>query len=130
MKQTKLLLMSLCILFSHPVFALRCGHTLVDLGDYMEDVIDKCGEPESIDTHIERRGVADHFGGQSRHYGKGTTRPHPRTSINFGRQQYTEIEVVVEEWIYDFGRRRFQKSLRFENGRLTEIKDLGYGHYH
>jgi Protein of unknown function (DUF2845) len=122
MKQSKLLLMSLCFLFSHPVFALRCGHTLVDLGNYKEEVIDKCGEPESIETHIEIRGVTNRFGGR--------TRPSPGTSINFGQQQYTEIEVVVEEWIYDFGRRRFQKHLRFENGRLTEINDLGKGHYH
>lgn len=122
MKQSKLLLMSLCILFSYPVFALRCGQALVDIGSYKEDVIDKCGEPESIESHIERRGVADRIGGR--------TRASPRSSINFGQQRYTEIEVVVEEWIYDFGRRRFKKSLRFENGRLTEMKSLGKGHYH
>jgi hypothetical protein len=119
-KQSRLLLISLCFLFSHPVFALRCGRALVDIGDYKEDVIEKCGEPKSIDTHIEIRGVADRFGAR--------TRVSPETSINFGQQHYTEIEMVVEEWNYDFGRRRFQKHLRFENGRLTEIKDLGYGH--
>jgi len=120
MKLSKLVLMFLCILLSHPAFALRCGRALVDIGDYKEDVIDKCGEPEYIDTHIELRGVIDRFGAR--------TRPSPETSINLGQQHFTEIEVVVEEWIYDFGRRRFQKRLRFENGRLTEIKDLGYGH--
>ena len=77
----------------------------------------KCGEPESIETHIEIRGVTDRFGAR--------TRVSPETSINFGQQHWTEIEVVVEEWIYNFGRRRLQKYLRFENGRLTEIKDLG-----
>ncbi len=122
MNQSKLLLMSLCIFFSHPVFALRCGQALVGIGSTKEDVIDKCGEPESIDTHIEIRGVADRFGAR--------TRVSPGTSINFGQQNYTEIEVVVDEWNYDFGPRRFQKSLRFENGRLTEINDLGKGHYH
>ncbi|MDD1625479.1 MAG: DUF2845 domain-containing protein [Methylococcaceae bacterium] len=120
MKLSKLLLMFLCILLSYPAFALRCGRALVDIGDYKEDVADKCGEPKYIDTHIELRGVTDRFGAR--------TRPSPGTSINFGQQHYTEVEVVVEEWIYDFGRRRFQKRLRFENGRLTEIKDLGYGH--
>ncbi|MDD5319126.1 MAG: DUF2845 domain-containing protein [Methylococcales bacterium] len=122
MKQSRLLIISLCFLFSHPVFALRCGQALVDIGSYKEVVIDKCGEPESIETHIEIRGVTDRFGAR--------IRPSPGTSINFGQQHYTEIEVVVDEWIYDFGPRRFQKSLRFENGRLTEINDLGYGHYH
>jgi hypothetical protein len=114
MKQSKLLLLSLCILFSHPVFALRCGYTLVDIGNYKEEVIDKCGEPQSIESHIERRGVSNVVG-QSQYYGNGTI-------------LYTEIEVVVEEWIYDFGRRKFKQYMRFENGRLTEIKDLGYAH--
>ena len=122
MKQSRLLLLSLCFLFSHPVFALRCGQSLVDVGSYREDVIEKCGEPESIDTHIEVRGVNNRLGGR--------TRPSPRNSIHFGQQYWTEIEVVVEEWIYDFGPRRFRYYLRFENGRLAEMKSLGKGHYH
>lgn len=122
MNKSKLLLLSLCLLFSNAVFALRCGHELVDIGDYKEDVIEKCGEPESIETHIEIRGASDRFGAR--------TRVSPGTSINLGQQHWTEIEVVVEEWIYNFGRRRLQKYLRFENGRLKEIKDLGRGHYH
>jgi hypothetical protein len=123
MKQSRLLIISLCFLFSHPVFALRCGQALVDIGSYKDDVVAKCGEPESIETHIEIRGVTDRLGVR-------TSPSSPETSINFGQQHYREIEVVVDEWIYNFGSRRFQKSLRFENGRLTEINDLGYGHYH
>lgn len=115
MKHSKLLLLSLCLLFSHSVFALRCGHTLVDLGDYKEDVIDKCGEPESIESHIERRGASNFVDQSSRRQGSGAL-------------LYTEIEVVVEEWIYNFGRRRFKQYMRFENGKLIEIRDLGYAH--
>ena len=122
MKQSRLLIMSLCFVFSYPVFALRCGQVLVDLGDSKELVIDKCGNPESMETHIEIKGVADRFGARI-----GVS---PETSINSGQQRYTEIEVVVDEWIYDFGPRRFRKYLRFENGKLTEINDLGKGHYH
>jgi hypothetical protein len=122
MKQSKLIVMSLCILFSGSVFALRCGQSLVDIGSYREDVIEKCGEPDSVDTHIEIRGITNRLGGR--------TRAAPRTSINFGQQYYSEIEVVVDEWIYDFGPRRFRYYLRFENGRLTEMKSLGKGRYH
>jgi hypothetical protein len=121
MKRSRLLIISLCLLFSHPVFALRCGRALVDLGSYKEDVIDQCGEPESINTHIEIRGVSDRFGARI---------PSSPGTIKFGQQNWREIEVVVEEWIYDFGPRRFRQSLRFENGRLTDIKDLGRGRYH
>jgi hypothetical protein len=122
MKHSRLIVMSLCIFFSGSVFALRCGQSLVDIGNYREEVIKKCGEPDSIDTHIEIRGSAHRLGGR--------TRADPGTSINFGQQYDTQIEVVVDEWIYDFGPRKFQKLLRFENGRLTEVEDLGKGHYH
>ena len=27
----------------------------------------------------------------------------------------------VDEWVYEFGRQRFRRLLRFENGRLTRI---------
>ncbi|MDO9103499.1 MAG: DUF2845 domain-containing protein [Methylovulum sp.] len=123
MKLLILLFLSLCLCFADAAYALRCGHELVDLGDYKADVIDKCGEPESIETHIERRGGSD-FASRSRYYGNGK---YPRASGNYGQQQYVEIEVVVEEWVYDFGRRKFQQYLRFENGRLKEIKRLDRG---
>lgn len=32
-------------------------------------------------------------------------------------------EVLVEEWVYDFGRNRFLRFLRFENGRLVAVLD-------
>lgn len=114
MKQSKLLFLSLCLIFSHSVFALRCGRTLVDVNDYKENVIEKCGEPESVESHIEKRGVSN-LVGQSQNYPNGIV-------------LYTEIEVVVEEWIYNFGRSQFKQYMRFENGKLTEIKDLGYAH--
>ena len=68
MKQSRLLIIYLCFLFSHPVFALRCGQALVDIGSDKDDVIPKCGEPESIETHIEIRGVTDRFGVRTSHH--------------------------------------------------------------
>jgi hypothetical protein len=38
------------------------------------------------------------------------------------------IEVPVEEWTYNFGPRRFMRSIRFENGIVTSIETLGYGY--
>ncbi|MDP2901599.1 MAG: DUF2845 domain-containing protein [Methylovulum sp.] len=123
MKQSQSLFLLLCLLFSQATFALRCGHALVDLGDYKADVIDKCGEPESIETHIESRGESNFASGsQSNH-----RRSYSGAAVGFGQQHYVEIEVIVEEWIYDFGRRRLQQYLRFENGKLKEIKSVGRG---
>ena len=123
MKQSQLLLLWLFLSFPTATFALRCGHALVDLGDYKADVIEKCGEPESIETHVEKRGESNFASGSQ----SNNRRFYSGAAVGFGQQQYVEIEVIVEEWIYDFGRRRFQHYLRFENGKLKEIKSLGRG---
>ncbi|WP_019867004.1 DUF2845 domain-containing protein [Methylovulum miyakonense] len=120
MSITKLLPLLACLLFSPPILALRCGHELVDLGDNKNDVLDKCGEPESIDSHIERRGASNYANARNGLHSPGT-------SIGYGQQQYIEVDVLVEEWVYDFGRRRLRQYLRFENGRLREIKTLNRG---
>lgn len=125
MKHSRLLLLFLFLSFSPTVFALRCSHELVSLGDYKQDVIDKCGEPISIDSHIERRADSN-FANLSNRFSNGI-RQLPNTAIHFGQQHYTEIEVIVEEWVYDFGHSKFRQYLRFENGRLKEIKRLGRG---
>jgi len=125
MKRVKFIFLLFSLLFSQAIFALRCGHELVDLGDNKKDVLNKCGEPESIDTHVERRGSSN-FANGSRYFGN-KSRQHPGASITYGQHHYVEVDVLVEEWIYDFGRRRLQQYLRFENGRLKEIKTLGRG---
>ena len=38
-----------------------------------------------------------------------------------------EIEIQIEEWVYNFGSQRFMQLLTFEDGRLKQIQDLGYG---
>lgn len=126
MKQSKGLVLLICFLFAHPVFALRCRSSLVDIGDIKEDVIAICGEPKSIDTHIERRAIVNSVG-QTQSNGN-TAFVFPSTYVNQGQQQYTEIEVVVEEWVYDFGRTHFQQYLRFENGRLTDVESKSRRH--
>lgn len=85
--------------------SLRCGRHLVNIGDFKSEVYDLCGEPQSIDTHTRLVGSKFRF---------------PNRTIDI--QQYDEVRV--EEWIYKFGNKRFRQYLRFENGRLVEIKSL------
>ncbi|MGZ8192970.1 MAG: DUF2845 domain-containing protein [Methylobacter sp.] len=100
----------LCLLlFSGAASALRCGRSLVDVGDYKDEVYAKCGEPESVEIHTKVVGITLH---------------HPHRTLDL--QQYEEI--VVEEWIYNFGSSRLRQYLRFENGQLIEIRNLGRGH--
>jgi hypothetical protein len=109
MKQANSLIFLLSLSFSSPVFALRCGNSLVDIGDYKYDVYAKCGAPESIDTRTKVIGNKFHY---------------PNRTLDI--EQYEEVQV--ETWIYNFGPIRFQRYLRFENGVLVEIKNLRRGH--
>jgi hypothetical protein len=117
----------LCVIFSQPVFALRCGHWLVEPGDYKSDVYEKCGEPDYFQSHYERRGYANHA--DATQFGFNGRRQFPSNSFNFGQSNYQEVEVLVEELTYDFGRARFHQLLRFENGRLTDVVSLDKGRH-
>jgi hypothetical protein len=108
MKRAKLLIFWLSLFLSNTVFALRCGNSLVDIGDYKYDVYEKCGAPESIGKSTKIIGNTFHF-------------PHRTIDI----EEYEEVKV--ETWIYNFGSLRFKQYLRFENDVLVEIKTLGRG---
>ncbi len=114
----------LCLLFSQPSLALRCGSWVVEPGDFKQDVYDVCGEPDSMESHYETR-IAGNYADFTQHH-RGARR-YSGGAFNYGQEHYREIEVLVEEWIYDFGRSRLRQHLRFENGQLKEVKDLGRG---
>jgi hypothetical protein len=94
-----------------PAFGFYCGRNLVQEGDYMLQVVDRCGNPDYRNSRVEYRSVVLR--------GSGLNQP----GLDLIRQE----PVNIEEWTYDFGRRRFMQWLYFENGRLLLIKDLGYG---
>lgn len=108
MKLVRLLILLSTLFLSNTVFSLRCGTSLVDIGDYKTDVYEKCGAPESIDKRTKIIGNTFHF-------------PHRTIDI----EEYEEVKV--ETWIYNFGSIRFKQYLRFENDVLVEIKTLGRG---
>jgi ABC-type oligopeptide transport system substrate-binding subunit len=114
---------TICLLSSAPLFALRCGHSLVQPGDYKGYVYDICGEPDYVDSHYERRGNANQA--NVNQFNFNGNRRNPNNSFNYGQKYYEEVEVLVEEWVYDFGSARLRKLLRFENGRLKEVENLG-----
>jgi hypothetical protein len=37
------------------------------------------------------------------------------------------VEIVIEEWTYNFGPRRLMQLVRFENGFVADMDQLGYG---
>jgi Protein of unknown function (DUF2845) len=117
------ILIVLVALFTESALAFKCGRFIVDEGDYKDDVYDKCGEPDSVQSHYEKRGNIAHGAvgiGNNPGYRYG-----PSTSFNAGQAYYQEVDILVEEWLYDFGSSRMRQLLRFENGRLKEIENLG-----
>lgn len=127
MNRSRSVVFLLCVVFSQPLFALRCGHYLVQSGDYKADVYDKCGEPDYYDSHYERRGRTSY--GDVNQFGFDGRHQFPRSNFNYGQSNYQEIEVLVEELTYDFGSSRFRQLLRFENGRVTDIVSIGKGRH-
>jgi hypothetical protein len=116
----------LSLLFAHPAQALYCGNYLIEPGQYKREVQHKCGDPDGIDTHIEKRAVALSAGLSQ--FNGNNNQLYPNSAVNIGGQQYLEVDVIVEEWHYNFGPSRFQQLFRFENGKLVDIKELGYGY--
>lgn len=109
MKSIVIWVLVLSLYSFNAAYAMRCGHKLVQRGDYTDDVRAKCGEPDSVETHTKIVSKTIHLPGRT-----------------VDLQQYEEIQV--EEWVYNFGRLRLQQYLRFENGRLRAVRSLGRGY--
>lgn len=105
----RFLLLACLLLTVTDALALRCGRQLVQVGDHQLEVLDKCGEPDWTEQRVAVR---------------GNRLRHPDGVLEESRY----VEVVIDEWLYDFGPRKFKQLLQFENGVLKEIKNLDYGH--
>jgi hypothetical protein len=86
---------------------MRCGNKLVATGDTLYDVRGRCGEPAFTTRRVEYRTVAGYAPGA------GASRT---------------LEVVIDEWTYDFGPRKFVQHLIFEQGYLVFVVAGRRGH--
>lgn len=115
------------LLLSQPALALRCGAKLISDGTPQGKVLRYCGEPESIQVRtVVRAGLP-----RNRSFGLARYRFDARTrsdsELLFADRAYEEF--IIEEWTYNFGPRRLMRVIRFENGIVTSIKQLGYGYH-
>ena len=105
---------------STPAHAFRCGNKIVTEDMHEAQVRAACGKPATIrqighalrGIHIPRRRIlspgvtVDHYPG----YGL-----------------YMQ-EVVLIEYVYNFGPRKLMRRLIFEGGVLVSIETIGYGY--
>lgn len=112
------ILLGALLLGSESAWALRCGSRLIQEGMHEARVIELCGDPVStrqvgyvLRPYIIRQSVGISVLQGSRHvYG--------------GYHQ----ELNVTEMLFNFGPHKLMRLIRFEGGRLTDIRTAGYGH--
>jgi hypothetical protein len=80
----------------------------VRLGQHATEVLWGCGDPDHIGQRTERRTIE---------YRTGRRCACHQEEIRESR----EIEILVDDWVYDFGVNHKARHLRFENGFLARI---------
>ncbi|MCF8144336.1 MAG: DUF2845 domain-containing protein [Deltaproteobacteria bacterium] len=90
----------------------RCGGRIIAVGATRDYVLEKCGEPTSIEERTE--GIARGF---MHRYPEG----HEELKYVLGK-------IQVEVWTYNLGSTQFIRYLTFRNGRLVAIETGGYGY--
>ena len=107
------------LLASTSAHALRCGRSLVKTDMHEVEVIKACGQPTTArNLGYALRGT---YVPIRSNVGPGlTVERYP------GYGHYTE-EVLLTEYVYNFGPRKLMRRLLFEGGVLVRIETLGYG---
>ena len=107
------------LLVADPALAFRCGTKLVRDGMHEQQVIAACGEPTSV-RHLGQTVRAYDYRFRLRNPGHIYYR-----TPGVG---HFATEVIVTEFIYNFGPRKLMRRLIFEGSVLVEIETIGYGY--
>lgn len=107
------------LLLSTPAHAFRCGNRIVAENMHEAEVRRACGAPTTM-RHIGRAVRSINVPIRSR------TLP-GWTSSRYPGYDFT-TEVIVTEYVYNFGPRKLMRRLIFEGGVLVSIESLGYGY--
>lgn len=113
-------LLAMPLLFPEQAHAFRCGSKLVKEGMHEAQVVAVCGEP----TTRRDLGVA------VRYYDYRYYRETSPGWSSYRRPGYGSFasEVVITEYVYNFGPRKLMRRLVFEGGVLETIESIGYGY--
>ncbi len=110
----------LSLMFAEPAHAFRCGSKLVKDGMHEAQVVGVCGKP----TTRRNLGMAvRNYDYRSRRQ----TSPGWSSNRNIGYGYLVE-EVIITEYVYNFGPRKLMRRLIFEAGVLVTIESIGYGY--
>ncbi len=110
----------LVLLLPETAAAFRCGNKLVKQGMHETEVIAICGEPTSIRRlgyAIRSVDIRDRRGNRS-----GLTVIHAPGYYTY------PVEVMVTEYVYNLGPRKFMRRVLFEDGLVATVETLGRGY--
>ncbi|WP_271007459.1 DUF2845 domain-containing protein [Paucibacter sp. B51] len=105
------------LLLTPSAWAFRCNSFVIDAGMAKPEVLRKCGTPSLQEQRLDRRVI------RLRVPAAPNSGLPPGSTVELERER----QVLIEEWVYNFGPQQFMQQLVFEDGRLVSVKDLGYG---
>jgi hypothetical protein len=88
---------------------------LVSLGDHLVEVRNKCGDPDYVGQRVEKRKRRE------------KVRQHSGAGYSEEVMEEREVEILLDEWIYDLGPKKFMRTAVFENGRVVQTATGDYG---
>jgi hypothetical protein len=94
-------------------FRCRTGR-LVSVGDRMNEVRNRCGDPDAVSTRIEKRRI--------KHKVSRWVNGFQESVI-----EEEEVEVPLDEWTYDLGPNTFIRYVLFENSSVIDVSTGSYG---
>jgi len=114
-------LLIVVLLATNTAHAFRCKNKIIMDGMHEIQVIAACGKPTTM----------RHLGYAVQGYDLGYRSSYPG-GINTGRSYpgYGNLyqQVIITEYVYNFGPRKFMRRLIFEGGVLITIESIGYGY--
>ena len=114
-------LLIVVLLATNTAHAFRCKNKIIMDGMHEQQVIAACGKPTTM----------RHLGYAVQRYDLRYRSSYPG-GINTGRSYpgYGNLyqQVIITEYVYNFGPRKFMRRLIFEGGVLITIESIGYGY--
>ena len=124
-----LLTVLLTLVIAGPASALRCDGKVIDRGMTPSEVLESCGDPTWVDQREEERFSRNCRDPFFRTDPDDDGRYEPYDHIYRGKRFAGCKKIVtIQEWFYNFGSSRLTQTLIFENSRLVQIRQGGYGY--
>lgn len=108
------------VLAADPAYAFRCKSKLVKDGMHEQQVIAICGQPTT------RRDLG--YSIRSLSYGWHRVTPGGIRRNYYPAYGNLQQQVILTEYVYNFGPRKLMRRLVFEGGVLVNIETIGYGY--